>query len=48
MKDAKSRIVPVRFRARDLEKIADVARARNQTVSGLVRTTLLGALGIGI
>jgi hypothetical protein len=43
--DAKGRIVPVRFKADDLEKIAKAARKRNLTVSEWIRSTLSVAIG---
>jgi hypothetical protein len=43
--DAKGRIVPVRFKADDLEKIAKAARKRNLTVSEWIRSTLAAAIG---
>jgi hypothetical protein len=43
--DAKGRIVPVRFKANDLEKIAKAARKRNLTVSEWIRSTLAAAIG---
>ncbi len=43
-KDAKGSIVPVRFKAEDLEKIAKAAKAKNQTVSEWVRSTLLATI----
>jgi hypothetical protein len=43
--DAKGSIVPVRFKADDLEKIAKAARKRNLTVSEWIRSTLAAAIG---
>ena len=43
--EAKGRIVPVRFKAEDLEKIAAAAQAKNQTVSQWIRSTLATAMG---
>jgi hypothetical protein len=43
--DAKGHIVPVRFKADDLEKIAKAARKRNLTVSEWIRSTLAAAIG---
>ena len=43
--DAKGRIVPVRFKTDDLEKIAKAARKRNLTVSEWIRSTLAAAIG---
>jgi hypothetical protein len=40
-KDAKGTIVPVRFKADDLKRIAAAAKSKNQTVSEWVRSTLL-------
>jgi predicted HicB family RNase H-like nuclease len=42
--DAKGRIVPVRFKAEDLEKIARAAQAKNQTLSQWIRSTLSEAI----
>jgi hypothetical protein len=38
--DAKGRIVPVRFKADDLRRIAAKAKASNMTVSAWIRSTL--------
>lgn len=38
---AKARIVPVRFKAEDIEKITKAAKAQNQTLSDWIRGTLL-------
>jgi hypothetical protein len=38
---AKARIVPVRFKAEDIEKIKKAAKAQNQTLSDWIRGTLL-------
>ncbi len=38
--DAKGRIVPVRFKADDMEKIAKAAKKQNVTVSEWIRNTL--------
>jgi hypothetical protein len=43
--DAKGRIVPVRFKDDDLRRIIAAARAKDQTVSQWVRSTLNAALG---
>ena len=40
----KTRIVPVRFKAGDLEKISHAAQAKNQTVSEWIRSTLAPAM----
>ena len=42
--DAKGRIVPVRFNAEDLKRIAAAAKKGNQTVSEWIRTTLNAAM----
>jgi hypothetical protein len=42
--EAKGRIVPVRFTADDLKAIAARAKARNQNVSGWIRSTIDAAL----
>jgi hypothetical protein len=42
--DAKGRIVPVRFKDDDLKRIIAAARAKDQTVSQWVRSTLNAAL----
>ena len=42
--EAKGRIVPVRFKTEDLEKIAAAALAKNQTVSQWIRSTLSEAV----
>ena len=41
---AKGRIVPIRFNAQDLKVIAAVAKSKNQTVSGWIRTTLIATI----
>jgi hypothetical protein len=41
---AKDRIVPVRFRTEDLDRIAATAKAKNQTVSEWIRSTLTGVI----
>jgi hypothetical protein len=38
--EAKGRIVPVRFRQEDLRLIAASAKAKNQTVSEWIRSTI--------
>jgi hypothetical protein len=43
-KMAKGKIVPVRFNAEDLKKVAAAARAKDQTVFESVRSTLNSAL----
>ena len=43
--EAKSRIVPVRFSALDLRRIAAKARASHQTVSECIRRIVTAALG---
>ena len=43
-KEAKGKIVPVRFKDEDLAKIAKAAKKSNQTVSGWIRSTLATAL----
>lgn len=43
--EAKGKIVPIRFKTDDLAKIAKIAKMRNQTVSELVRSTLLATFG---
>ncbi len=42
--DAKGRIVPVRFNAEDLKRIAMAAKAKDQTVSEWIRLTVGSAL----
>jgi len=42
--EAKGRIVPVRFRNDDLKAIEAAARAKNQTVSEWVRSTIHATL----
>ena len=42
--EAKGRIVPVRFKADDLKTIEAAARAKNQTVSEWVRSTIRATL----
>jgi hypothetical protein len=42
--EAKGRIVPVRFNGDDLRKIAAAAKAKKQTVSDWIRSTLSAAL----
>lgn len=42
--EAKGRIVPVRFKADDLRTIEAAARAKNQTVSEWVRSTIHATL----
>jgi hypothetical protein len=41
--EAKGRIVPVRFSAEEVQRIAAVARAKNQKVSEWIRSTLNAA-----
>lgn len=43
--EAKGRIVPVRFNGDDLRLIAAAAKAKKQTVSDWIRSTLSAALG---
>jgi hypothetical protein len=43
--EAKGRIVPVRFNGDDLKQIAAAAKAKKQTVSDWIRSTLSAALG---
>jgi predicted HicB family RNase H-like nuclease len=42
---AKVQIVPVRFKPEDLKRIAAAAKAKNQTVSGWIRSTLNATIG---
>ena len=42
---AKARIVPVRFKADDLRRISAAAKAKDQTVSEWIRSTLNAAIG---
>jgi predicted HicB family RNase H-like nuclease len=42
---AKGRIVPVRFSAEDLKRIAAAAKASKQSVSEWIRSTSFAALG---
>jgi predicted HicB family RNase H-like nuclease len=42
--EAKGRIVPVRFNGDDLRQIAAAAKAKKQTVSDWIRSTLSAAL----
>ncbi len=42
--EAKGKIVPVRFRAEDLEKMTEAAKKNGQTVSEWIRTTLDASL----
>ncbi len=42
--EAKGRIVPVRFNAQDIKRIEAAARARQQTVSEWVRSTISAAM----
>jgi len=42
--EAKGRIVPVRFAGDDLKAIAAAAKAKNQTVSEWIRSTLNAAI----
>ena len=44
--DAKGRIIPVRFKDEDLRRIVAAARAKDQTVSQWVRSTLNAALEV--
>jgi hypothetical protein len=41
---AKGKIVPIRFNAEDIKKVASAAKASNQTVSEWVRSTLYAKL----
>jgi hypothetical protein len=43
--EAKSRIVPVRFNGEDLKRIVAASKARGQTVSDWIRSTLNAAIG---
>jgi hypothetical protein len=43
--EAKGGFVVVRFNADDLKKIAGAAKAKNQTISEWVRSTLLATIG---
>jgi hypothetical protein len=45
--EAKGKIVPVRFNAEDLKKVTAAARAKDQTVSEWVRSTLYASLQEG-
>jgi hypothetical protein len=38
--EAKGKIVPIRFNAEDIKKVTAAAKAKNQTVSEWVRSTL--------
>jgi hypothetical protein len=42
--EAKGKIVPIRFNAEDLKKVTAAARAKDQTVSEWVRSTLHASL----
>jgi hypothetical protein len=42
--DARGKIVPVRFKTEDLEKIAKAAKKKNVTVSEWIRCTLATAI----
>lgn len=42
--EAKGKIVPVRFNAEELKRIADAATAKNQTLSQWIRSTLYAAI----
>jgi hypothetical protein len=42
--EAKAKIVPVRFTAGDIAKIEKAAKAKGQTVSHWIRTTLTEAI----
>jgi hypothetical protein len=42
--EAKGKIVPIRFNAEDLKKVAAAAKANKQTVSEWVRSTLYAKL----
>ena len=42
--EAKGKIVPIRFNAEDLKKVTAAARAKDQTVSEWVRSTLYASL----
>ncbi|MHB8624443.1 MAG: hypothetical protein ACYC9J_10865 [Sulfuricaulis sp.] len=43
-KEAKARIVPVRFNPDDLKAITEAAKANNQTLSDWIRSTLNAAV----
>jgi hypothetical protein len=43
--EAKAKIVPVRFAAEEIERIAEAARKADQTVSQWIRSTLNAATG---
>ena len=42
--EAKGKIVPIRFNAEDLKRVTEAAKAKNQTVSEWVRSTLYASL----
>ena len=42
--EAKGKIVPIRFNAEDLKKVTAAAKAKDQTVSEWVRSTLYASL----
>jgi hypothetical protein len=42
--EAKGKIVPIRFNAEDLKRVTAAARAKDQTVSEWVRSTLYAKL----
>jgi predicted HicB family RNase H-like nuclease len=43
--DAKGKLVPVRFKSDDFQKIAEAAKKKNVTVSEWIRSTLATAVG---
>jgi uncharacterized protein DUF6290 len=43
--EAMGKVVPVRFNADDLKKVTAAAKAKKQTVSEWIRTTLSEAIG---
>lgn len=43
---AKSKVVPVRFTEAEAKRLSKTAKARNQTVTEWVRSTLMAALGM--
>jgi hypothetical protein len=42
--EAKGKIVPIRFNAEDIKRVAAAAKAKDQTVSEWVRSTLYAKL----
>jgi len=42
--EAKGKIVPIRFNAEDLKRVTAAAKAKDQTVSEWVRSTLYASL----